>query len=82
MPDLNEVPCVLIFFTPVKPGVTISTTSSEPATYAILHLGAVYRGGSHTPLGRAESDKPLRLPELSQWPIKHHRGLAFQVACP
>ncbi len=28
-----------VFFTLVKPGVPISTTSSEPATYAILHLG-------------------------------------------
>ncbi len=35
------------FFIPDKPGVPISTTSSEPETYAILHLG-----GSHAPLGR------------------------------
>ncbi len=27
-------------------------------TYAVLHLGAVYIGGSHAPMGRVESDKP------------------------
>ncbi len=73
----------LFFFTPVKPGLPISTTSSEPAIYAIFTpTGAVYAGGSHAPLGRVESDKPLRLPELSQWTIKDHGGLALQFACP
>ncbi len=31
-------------FTPVKPGVPIITTSSEPATYASLHPGSLYTG--------------------------------------
>ncbi|MCP3665876.1 MAG: hypothetical protein GY696_25835 [Gammaproteobacteria bacterium] len=47
-----------------------------------MHLGAIYLGGSHAPLGRAESDKPLRLPELSQWPIKDHRGTSVSGCLP
>ncbi len=62
-----------IFFTPDKRGVPISTTSSEPATYAILHLGAVYLAGAHV---------PLWLPELSQWPIKDHRGTTVSGCLP
>ncbi len=44
------------FFTPDKPGVSISRTSLESANHAILHLGAVYLGGSHAPLGTVEMD--------------------------
>ncbi len=58
------------FLTLDKPRVPISSTSSEPATYAILHLGANLPRRVHAPLGRVEMGKPLGLPGLSQWPIK------------
>ncbi len=73
---------VLSFLPRISRGVPISTTFSEAATYAILHLGAVYLGGSHATLGWVESDKPLRLPELSQWPIKDHRGTSVSGCLP
>ncbi len=41
-----------------------------------------YLGGSHAPLGWVESDKPLWLPELSQWPIKDHRGTSVSGCLP
>ncbi len=43
---------------------------------------AVYIGGSHAPLGRVGSDKPLRLPRLSQWPRKNLRGWRFRLPAP
>ncbi len=65
----------LSFFLPRRSlGFQLAQLPRNPRpTYAILHLGTSYLGGSHVPLGRVESDKPLRLPGLSQWPIKDHR---------
>ncbi len=64
-----------------QPQVPI-TTSSEPVTYASLHLAAVYIGEYHALLGRVESGKPLRLPGLSQWPTKDHRGTSVSGYLP
>ncbi len=75
MEKQQKVNCSIMrnFLPRISRGVPISTTtSSESVTNATLHLGVVYLGGSHAPLERLESDN--RLPELSQCPIKDHRG--------
>ncbi len=46
----HQVSLFFYFFTQEKPAVPV--TSSESASYAILHLGAVYLGWSHEPIGK------------------------------
>ncbi len=71
-----------IFFTPVKPGVPISTTSLEPATYAIFTPRRRLPRRVPCTIGKGGVGKPLRLPEHSQLPIKDHRWTSVSGCLP
>ncbi len=70
------------FFTLDKPGYQLAQLPQNPRPTPFLQLGAVYLGGSHAPFGSLESDRPLRLPGHSQWPIKDHRGTSVSGYLP